>query len=131
MSARHKEGYFRKNGIHTFSCVQRKVYRSTTSGCRGTPYFQEIRPGAGFETADLVKEKLGGAGLPLNDSEAFSEWRSSLPTKSSDYYYLYIFVVPSVYFFDFLGNKTFGSNGIFFTCLSPKPFVGYGIELIK
>ena len=29
--------------------------------------FQEIRPGAGFETGDFGKEKLGG--LPYNDSE--------------------------------------------------------------
>ena len=28
--------------------------------------FKEIRPGAGFETGDFVKEKLGG--LPWNDS---------------------------------------------------------------
>ena len=32
-----------------------------TSGCRGTPYFREIRPEAGFETGDFVREKVGGA----------------------------------------------------------------------
>ena len=32
---------------------------------RGT-VFQEVRPGAGFETGDFVKETLGG--LPKNDS---------------------------------------------------------------
>ena len=35
-----------------------------TSGCRGThTVFQDIRPGAGFETGDFVQEKLGGAAV--------------------------------------------------------------------
>ena len=36
------------------------------SGCQGTPYFQEIRPGAGFKAGNFVEEKLRG--LPQNDS---------------------------------------------------------------
>ena len=37
-----------------------KGYRTMTSGgARGT-LLQEIRPGAGFETGDFVKETLGG-----------------------------------------------------------------------
>ena len=37
-----------------------EAYRSMTSGYREGHRIQEIRPGAGFETADFVKEKLGG-----------------------------------------------------------------------
>ena len=37
-----------------------RVYRSITSGCPGRTVFEEIRPGAGFETGDFVEEKLGG-----------------------------------------------------------------------
>ena len=33
-----------------------------TSGCRGTPCFRRYDRGAGFETGDFVKEKLGGGG---------------------------------------------------------------------
>ena len=45
-----------------FSCVQRKAYRSMTSGrvSRDT-VFQEIRPGVGFETGDFsLKKSWGG-----------------------------------------------------------------------
>ena len=31
-----------------------------TSGCRGHTAVQKIRPGAGFETAGFVEDKLGG-----------------------------------------------------------------------
>ena len=37
-----------------------KDYRTTTSGWQGAPpCFQEIWPGAGFNTGDFVEEKLG------------------------------------------------------------------------
>ena len=32
-----------------------------SSGWQGAPYFQEIRPEAGFKIGDFVQEKLGGA----------------------------------------------------------------------
>ena len=60
MAARHEEGCYEKNKVYIFSCLQRKAYRTMTSGWKGAPYFQEIRPGAGFKTGDFVKEKLGG-----------------------------------------------------------------------
>ena len=41
-------------------------YRTTTSGWQGGTVFQEIRPGAGFETGDFVEEMLEG--LPWNGS---------------------------------------------------------------
>ena len=57
-----RNGYYnieRKVSIYFLVC--KKVYRSTTSGrvSRDTA-FQEIRPGAGFETGDFVKKKRWG-----------------------------------------------------------------------
>ena len=48
--------------VSTYVLVCAKVYRSMTSGCRGTPYCRRyVRPGAGFETGDFIEEMLGGA----------------------------------------------------------------------
>ena len=49
-----------KNYLGTFSCVQRTTTLSNDDEwvARGT-VLQEIRPGAGFKTGNLVKEKLG------------------------------------------------------------------------
>ena len=56
---------FEKKHSNIFLCA--KAYRSTTSGrVSRDDVFQEIRPGAGFETGDFGKEKLNG--LPYNDS---------------------------------------------------------------
>ena len=37
-----------------------KGHRMITSGVARGTLFQEMRPGAGFNTGDFVKEKLGG-----------------------------------------------------------------------
>ena len=70
MAARHnKEGHNRrKQSIHVFPCVQRSNDRRRRGGCRGTPLFQDIRPGAGLETGDFDTEKLGEGLLLLKDS---------------------------------------------------------------
>ena len=50
-----------KRILRTFSCLQRKDYRTMTSRlARGTA-FQEMQPGAGLKTGDFVKENLEGA----------------------------------------------------------------------
>ena len=41
-----------KNNVSTYSIADGEVSRDTV--------FEEKRPGAGFETGDFVKEKLGG-----------------------------------------------------------------------
>ena len=59
MAARHKERMqLKTNYPYVFLCA--KAYRSMTSGrvSRDT-VFQEIRPGAGFETGDFVKKSWG------------------------------------------------------------------------
>ena len=52
MAARHEEGCHEKYNLHIFSCLQRTVKRRRRGG-KGT-VFQEIRPEAGFKTADFV-----------------------------------------------------------------------------
>ena len=62
MAARHKEGYDRKKSVHKFSCAQRPIGRWRRGFEGHRTVFQEIRPGgAGFETGDFVKRKVGGA----------------------------------------------------------------------
>ena len=58
MADRHEEGCYEKKQLHVLSCFA-KAYGTMTSGggSRGT-VFQKIRPGAGFETGDFVKERL-------------------------------------------------------------------------
>ena len=60
MAARQKEGYYWKTNIHICSYVQRKVLSIDDVGVSRDTVFQELRPGAGFETGGFVKEKLGG-----------------------------------------------------------------------
>ena len=55
---RRKDTTERKVSIHFLVC---KGLSIDDVGVSGDSVFQEIRPGAGFETADFVKEKLGGA----------------------------------------------------------------------
>ena len=50
MAARHNEGYSWRQSIHVVSCVQE--LRPINRWRRGTA-FQEIPPGAGFETGDF------------------------------------------------------------------------------
>ena len=54
-----------KTYLHIVARLQRTIERRRRGG-KGI-VFEEIRPGAGFETSDFVTETLGG--LPLNDSE--------------------------------------------------------------
>ena len=42
-----------------FFLLARDDRMMTSGGARGT-VFQDVRPGAGFETSDFVKEMLGG-----------------------------------------------------------------------
>ena len=44
---------------YIFLFAKKGLSNDDVGGTRGTA-FQEIRPGAGFETGDFVKEKLGG-----------------------------------------------------------------------
>ena len=55
------------NTLHTFSCLQRTrldYLENDHLGVSRGIVFQEIRPGAGFRTGDVVIEKLGGGYLP-------------------------------------------------------------------
>ena len=60
----------KKKPSHIFSCLLKtscsRVSNDDVGVSRDT-VFQEPRPGAGFKTGDLVKEKLGGI-TPLNGS---------------------------------------------------------------
>ena len=62
MAARHKEGYYpERKSIHKISCARHKGLTIDDFGVsRDTTVSREIRPGAGFETGDFDKEKLGG-----------------------------------------------------------------------
>ena len=60
MAARHEEGCYEKQCIHVLSCFAKKGLSNDAVGvARGTA-FQEIRPGAGFKTGNLVEESWGG-----------------------------------------------------------------------
>ena len=48
-----------KNTIFIYFLVGKGLSNDDVGEARGT-VFQKIRPGAGFETGDFVKEKLGG-----------------------------------------------------------------------
>ena len=58
MAARHEDGRFAKRNFMYF-LVCKGLSNDDVGGTRGTE-FQEIRPGAGFETGDFVTEMLGG-----------------------------------------------------------------------
>ena len=60
MAARHKEGYTieKKVSIYFLVCKGQSI-DGVGEGVEGH-VFQEIRPGAGFETGDFVEEKSGG-----------------------------------------------------------------------
>ena len=62
MAGRHEEGCHEKKYPRVFSWSQRKDYHRTIEAgvARGT-VFQDIRPGAGLKTGDVVGEKFGGA----------------------------------------------------------------------
>ena len=47
--------------LSSYTFLFAKNYRMMASGWQGAPYFQEIRPGAGFKTGDFFKETLEGA----------------------------------------------------------------------
>ena len=49
-----------KKHPQTFRCLQRKDYRTVTSGWQGAPYFRIYTAGSCFKTGDFVKTKLGG-----------------------------------------------------------------------
>ena len=62
MAARHKEGYYWETSTCTsMYFLVRKGLSIDDVGVSRDTVFQEIRPGAGFEAGDFVKEKLGGA----------------------------------------------------------------------
>ena len=63
MGARHEEGCLERHSFICFLVWNKGISNDSVGVARGTTVFQdqEIRPGAGFKTADLVKEKLGGA----------------------------------------------------------------------
>ena len=48
-----------KNTIFTYFLFCKGLPNGDVGGAKGTA-FQEIRPCAGFESGDFVKEKLGG-----------------------------------------------------------------------
>ena len=54
---------------YSFLCAKKGLSIDDVGVSRDTA-FREIQPGAGFETDDFVKEKLGG--LPKNDSEPYA-----------------------------------------------------------
>ena len=49
-----------KKSLHVFSWSTAKDYRTMTSRWRGTPYCQEIPPGAVLEIGDFVEKRWGG-----------------------------------------------------------------------
>ena len=49
----------RNTKIQAFSCVQSCIEQRRAGIARGT-VIQEIRPGSGLQTGDVVKERLGG-----------------------------------------------------------------------
>ena len=49
-----------KTNIHMFSCVEGLSIDDVGEGVSRDTAFQEIRPGAGFETGDFVGETMGG-----------------------------------------------------------------------
>ena len=61
MAARHQKGYCRqkKLPIYFLGCKGRSI---DDVGVSRDTAFQEIRPGAGFETGDFVKKKFFGGG---------------------------------------------------------------------
>ena len=56
MVARHVKGCYQQN-VSMYFLVCEDLSNDDVGGSRDT-IFQEIRPGAGFETGDFVKEKL-------------------------------------------------------------------------
>ena len=58
MAARHEEGCCEAS-VLVYFLGRKDLSNDDVRVARGT-VFQEIRPGAGFKTGDLVKEKLGG-----------------------------------------------------------------------
>ena len=59
MTAQHEEGCYEKNVFPIF-LVCKGLYRTMTSGRQRGAVFQQVRPGAGFETGDFVEENMGG-----------------------------------------------------------------------
>ena len=59
MAARHEEWCYEKSILKHFHACK-YLSNDDVGAARGT-VFQEIRAGAGLETVDFVKEKLGGA----------------------------------------------------------------------
>ena len=62
MAAQHKEGYYRKKKVPILFLVCEGLTIDDIGVSRDT-VCQEIRPGAGSSTGDLVEEKLGGASV--------------------------------------------------------------------
>ena len=74
------------------------------SGCQGTPYFQEIRPGAGFKTGDFVEEKLGEPPqdnylLEVNVGPTPSELERKKLANKTDALFLFLFIFSLFLFF--------------------------------
>ena len=63
ITARHQEGYNRKEYMHIFSCVQRPIDRRRRVVDRHC--ISEERREAGFETGDFDEEKLGPRGATV------------------------------------------------------------------
>ena len=57
MAARHEEGCYEQHAILINFLVCKALSNDYAGGARGT-VIQEIRPGSGFKTGDVVKEKL-------------------------------------------------------------------------
>ena len=61
-----RKGTIEKKSVHTIFLVCKGLTIDDVGGVSRDTVFQEIRPGAGFETGDFAGETLGG--LPWNDS---------------------------------------------------------------
>ena len=76
MTASHEEGCYEKDTLK-YILVCKGLSNDDVGMAIGT-VVQEIRPGAGFETGDFVKERLGGEGTADRLHE-YCENRNEIP----------------------------------------------------
>ena len=67
--------------IFVYFLVCYRLSNDDVEGARGT-VFQAMRPGAGFETADFVKELLGGATVERLAPDIYRTVRRLVPIKT-------------------------------------------------
>ena len=61
VAARHEDGCYLTKGLLVFFLLVRRSVERRRRGFQGTPYFEEIRPGAGFKYRRFRRRTVGGA----------------------------------------------------------------------